>query len=70
MSKYMNRRAHQNNLSSIGGGIKNDHISDGLNLNNLTKRQSSEDGSIQKRVGIEELMDGAKNQQLKSKRPR
>ena len=32
MKKYMNRRAHQNNLSSVGGGIMNEHIEDGLNI--------------------------------------
>ena len=32
MKKYMNRRAHQTNLATVGGGIMNDHIADGLNI--------------------------------------
>ena len=64
MSKYMNRRAHQSNLAAVGGGILNEHISDGLNLQ---KQKTSEDGTNQ-RVGVDEMMEGTDGQRLKSKR--
>ena len=66
MKKYMNRRAHQTNLATVGGGIMNEHIEDGLNIQK--SRPGEEDTG--RRVTAEEMMEGEDGQRLLSKRPR
>ena len=64
MKKYMNRRAHQTNLASVGGGIMNDNIEDGLNISK--QRTGGED--IGRRAAMEEIVQGEEGQRLASKR--